>query len=128
VLRYSRDGEYLVSGSEDRTLRVTDLHTGEKFSLETGNAKVMSLQFCGPGLVASGGSDNLIRLWDLKQRKEITQLAGHTGSVAALAYEGEVLVSSGYDATVRIWTRNSNVAGGDRNTEPRVGRLPSISR
>jgi WD40 repeat protein len=123
-LAFSPDGTQLVTVSEDRTIRITELASGDEFFLATGNAKVMAVTFCGPDLLASGGSDNTVRIWNLKDRTEVARLTGHTGSVAALAYGGELLVSSGYDSTVRVWTRERSLAESASSTPPRVGALP----
>ena len=50
-------------------------------------------------------SNNLIRLWDPKSLKLITELTGHKDYVHALAFSpnGDVLVSGSGDKTVRIW-------------------------
>ena len=59
--------------------------------------------------LATGGSDNVIRVWDIQSRTVIKELKGHTGSVAALACNraGTTLVSGSYDTTLRIWDLNS---------------------
>ena len=70
-----------------------------------GGGTVLSLAFCGPAKLAAGGSDNLIRLWDLATRSEQYRLVGHTGSVTTLVWDAEasVLVSGSFDTTVRFW-------------------------
>ena len=47
----------------------------------------------------------MIRLWDLPTRQEKARLVGHTGSVAALAFNSKtgVLLSGSFDTTVRTW-------------------------
>lgn len=67
--------------------------------------KVLSLSFCGPDRLAAGGSDNLIRVWDLASQTEQVRLIGHTGSVGTLAWDAQrgQLVSGSFDTTVRIW-------------------------
>ena len=57
-------------------------------------------------LLASGGRDNTIRLWDLDTRKLIGDpLEGHDDWVSGLAFDpqGQVLVSSSADGTLRRW-------------------------
>jgi WD40 repeat protein len=68
------------------------------------------MTFFGPHHLAYGGSDNLIRLWDLSTAREIGRLAGHQGSVAALDCDGELLVSGGYDTSIQVWTIKDRVA------------------
>ena len=77
----------------------------------------MTLVKCGPQVLATAGSDNTIRLWDLAARKELGQLTGHLGSVAALAYQNGTLVSGGYDTFLRFWTVPTQLDEGVRSAE-----------
>jgi tricorn protease-like protein len=63
-------------------------------------------------VVASGGGDGTVRLWDLAKRRERTLLRGHSGRVFALAWspDSETIASGGEDKTVRLW----NVASGQQ--------------
>jgi WD40 repeat protein len=105
-LAFSPDGSLLASSGDDRVLRITSVHGADPgFALSVHPAKVLSLVFYAPRRVATAGSDNLIRLWDLAARREIGRLAGHSGSVAALAITDDTLVSGSFDTTVRLWNR-----------------------
>jgi WD40 repeat protein len=57
-------------------------------------------------VVATGGADGFIRIWDPKGR-EVAKLQGHKGKVNAVAFwpqESDVLLSAGDDGLVRLWT------------------------
>ncbi len=56
-------------------------------------------------ILATGGHDGLIRLWDTSTGALEHMLVGHTGRVRALAYspDGTHLASASDDRTVRIW-------------------------
>ena len=97
---------------------------GADYSLPPRPAKVLSLAFYGPQQLATAGSDNQIRLWDVASRQEIGTLRGHTGSVAALECREKVLVSAGYDTTVRIWEVGDQLAAGNDEGPGRVGARP----
>jgi len=61
-------------------------------------------------------------------KEEIGCLRGHTGSVAALECKDKVLVSAGYDTTVRVWDVGDQVAAGGGAGPGRVGARPAEPR
>jgi WD40 repeat protein len=130
AIAFSSDGSYVASSGEDRLIHVAPVAGGQGESLSPRPAKVLSIAFYGPQHLATAGSDNLIRLWDVATKAEIGCLRGHTGSIAALECQGKVLVSAGYDTTVRVWEVGDQVAAaadgpgrvGRRPLEPKVGR------
>jgi WD40 repeat protein len=55
--------------------------------------------------IATGGSDQTVRIWDAQRFTEIVQLRGHTSYVWSLAFsaDGSLLASGSGDGTVRVW-------------------------
>lgn len=122
AIAFSQDGRYLASAGEDRTIHVTPLDAETKpYTLDIRPVKFMSLVFYGPHHLAVSGSDNIVRLWDVKERQELGVLMGHTGTVAALDCLGKMLVSAGYDTTVRVWTVTDHIAARQAEPARRVG-------
>ena len=79
-------------------LHVADHHVGE-MALDT-------VAFSPDGrMIASGGRDKLVRLWDAATRANIALLAGHSDWVTDVAFnaDGSLLVSGGQDNSVRVW-------------------------
>ncbi|MBD2726652.1 WD40 repeat domain-containing protein [Nostoc sp. FACHB-892] len=101
------DGKTAVSGSDDNTLKVWDLHTGKEISTLTGhNDWVRAVAIAPDGKTAvSGSDDNTLKVWDLHTGKEISTLTGHNGSVYAvvIAPDGKTAVSGSDDNTLKVW-------------------------
>ncbi|MHB0957208.1 MAG: WD40 repeat domain-containing protein [Pirellulaceae bacterium] len=115
---FTQEDSQLISGSEDRTVRVWNWKTDDQsYTLPSQSAKILALVSCGPQVLATAGSDNIIRLWELATRRELGQLTGHTGSVAALAYQDGLLVSGGFDTFLRIWHVPVQVDEGVRSAQ-----------
>ena len=65
--------------------------------------------------------DIAITSW-LDTYEEIDHLAGHDGTVATLSAQGQTMVSSGFDTTIRVWD-----LGSSRQNPPPVLTVP-VSR
>ncbi len=67
---------------------------------------VFSVVFSPDGrLLASGGGDKRVRLWDPASGKQRRTLTGHTGWANCVAFspDGRLLASGGMDKMVRLW-------------------------
>jgi WD40 repeat protein len=70
------DGRHVISGSDDNTLRVWDLETGQELRTLEGHTDTVSavaLTYDGRRAV-SGSWDNTLRVWDLKDGKALVTL------------------------------------------------------
>jgi WD40 repeat protein len=56
-------------------------------------------------LLATGGQDHTLRLWDVTTRQPILRGGGHTGCVCTVAFLGDnkTIATGGGDGTVRLW-------------------------
>src|SRR6266404_9093771 len=65
-IAFSPDGGKLVSGSNDRTVRLWNVQTGGLLQVLTGHSRPVRFVACSPNgmLIASGSEDETIRIWD----------------------------------------------------------------
>src|SRR4051794_26867585 len=56
-------------------------------------------------LLASGGADHTIRVWDATARKQVGVFTGHTDLVTRVLFthDGRWLISGSWDGSVRFW-------------------------
>jgi WD40 repeat protein len=100
------DNRTLVSSSEDGSIRVWDMETGEQLhQLDAHRAAVNYLALTPDGTrLLSAGDDHVVRVWDVSDWSVLHVLRGHTGyvsKVVATAQERAVSVSA--DQSVRVW-------------------------
>ena len=107
---FSHDGERLVSGGWDGTVRVWEVARGEELAVLTGAmGDINSVAVSADGsLIAGAGFDYRIWLWAV-DGDDIGSVSatveGYSGSVESLAFspDGRTLASGGRDNMVWLW-------------------------
>ncbi|KAJ1555485.1 hypothetical protein HK096_002499, partial [Nowakowskiella sp. JEL0078] len=107
----SYDGDRIVSGSSDNTVKICDANTGKEIRTLTGHTdKVLAVAISYDGnRIVSGSCDKTVKIWDANTGKEIRTLTGHTARVNAVAinYGSGRIVSGSSDDTIKIWDENT---------------------
>jgi WD40 repeat protein/tRNA A-37 threonylcarbamoyl transferase component Bud32 len=107
-LAYSRDGNYLLSGHHDGSLRVWHAAQGREMATLRGHTStVASVAFSPDGdRLVSASHDRTVKLWDIDACEVVLTLTGHTGEVTGVAFapDGYRLASCSFDQTVRLWS------------------------
>jgi WD40 repeat protein len=124
ALATSPDGRLLTSASRDKTARVWDLQTGGLMHTLTHRTRdpipaewdpdarrwkrpLAAAAFAPDGrMVATGGADRVICLWDVATGGPMNTLTGHRGAVTDLTFssDGRQLASASTDGSVRLWS------------------------
>ncbi|XP_068661655.1 uncharacterized protein [Aristolochia californica] len=112
---FNRTGRYVITGSDDRLVKIWSMETAFCLSSCRGHeGDITDLAVSlNNALVASASNDCTIRVWRLPDGVPISVLRGHTGAVTAIAFSPRPaavyqLLSSSDDGTCRIWdARNS---------------------
>ncbi|MCA9156539.1 MAG: hypothetical protein KDA38_17230, partial [Planctomycetales bacterium] len=100
----SRDGRLVFTCSEDRYIAAWDMAAEQEvFRLPRCEAKQFALTVIDDERIATAGSDNVIRIWNFAEQRELHALRGHTGTIHALTAINGSLISGSYDTTVRLW-------------------------
>ncbi|KAF3935545.1 hypothetical protein ABW19_dt0202177 [Dactylella cylindrospora] len=107
-------GTWVASGGLDRKIFLWDLSgKGEQSCIDVGDGgdkdnpkgSVYSLGI-GGGILASGGPESVVRLWDPRSGKPITKFVGHTDLVRSIliSEDANIILSASSDATVKMWS------------------------
>ena len=120
----SQSGFAFPEAKYDSAIRIWDLNDGQLADTLTGHDyEVRSIRFSPDGhQIVSAGSDNVVRLWDVKGAKELKSVIG--GPVAIFINEGHQVAAAGYGVPLFIWNLQDNeVTPVDLNTSQMVSSL-----
>jgi WD40 repeat protein/serine/threonine protein kinase len=103
----SADGKCIVSGSDDKTVRVWDTTTAqERLVLKGHKVGLTSVAINANGKrIVSRDDQGMVRVWDAVRGREEFVLKGHNGVIwsVAISADGKCIVSGSNAGTVRVW-------------------------
>lgn len=107
-----QNSDWVASGALDHKIRLWDLNgggerlqitVGEDESVAKGSVYALSAQ---GSILASGGPESAVRVWDPRTGTSITKLVGHTDNVRdiLISDDGNTILSASSDQTVKVWS------------------------
>lgn len=119
------DDEKIITGSDDHSINVYDISTGQLQRILNGHdGGVWALQYVGKTLV-TGSIDRTVRVWNIETGKCHFILRGHSSTVRCLKIVMPSLVTKA-DGSVVMEPSEPIIISGSRDTTIRVWRLPDI--
>jgi guanine nucleotide-binding protein subunit beta-2-like 1 protein len=118
---FSADNRQIVSGSRDKTIKLWNTLGVCKYTIEeSGHSEWVSCVRFTPNvpsqvegyvsnpLIVSAGWDKLVKVWNLKNCKLMTNLTGHTGYIntVTVSPDGTLCASGGKDGVAMLWDLN----------------------
>lgn len=108
----SPQADWVASGGLDRRICLWDLNgAGKKLEIEVGDEEksekgsVYALGVCR-SMIASGGPESIVRLWDPRSGKRVTKFVGHTDNIRDILVNetGDTIMTASSDQTVKVWS------------------------
>ena len=122
---FSNDGEFIISGSSDCSIRVWDAKTGiqrgRPLCGHTFGVTSVALSPDGNFLVSSS-VDRTIRIWDINNG-DCCLTCNSDGSIYSVSFNGKYIVAGSTDGTIRIL----DVDTGIEACPPLVGHTSSVN-
>lgn len=103
-------GEFVYSGSRDRTVRKWDLADASHVHTYSGHSSMVRCLATNSRYLVSGGDDRKVLVWRKERPELIRTIVAHNDFVHAVALcqtFPERLVSAGYDGRVVLWDVSS---------------------
>jgi WD40 repeat protein/serine/threonine protein kinase len=108
---FSPDGNRIVGGRDDGTVKIWDAASGEEVRTFKGHlGPVLSVAFSPDGNeILSGSADGTLKLWEATTNSEGLTIQGHGSQVTSLAFttDGKRFVSGGAEHPLNVWDTKS---------------------
>ena len=105
ALDFSPDGSKMVTGCGDKKMILYNFSDGSVANtIQAHNNWVQAVDWSATDKIASGGDDNLAKIWDAGGNLVHT-LTGHSGAILTVKFssDGQYLATGGKDKTIKLW-------------------------
>lgn len=111
ALKWNKRGNYLLSGSFDKTTIIWDAHNGEirqRFNFHSG--PVLDIDWKNNTTFASSSYDKTILVCKLNEERPLKTFVGHNEDINVIKWDPSytILASGSDDKTAKIWSMNQD--------------------
>ena len=111
----SADGSFILSASEDKTLKLWDAKSGMEVKTFSGHSKRITscaISDDSSTIISASKEENKLKIWDIKTGRELKTFALQNSLVSccAISPDGSKIVSASYDHNLMIWDARSGRA------------------
>ena len=108
ALAFSADGVFLISGCDDKTVKLWDIQTGRVAKTFHGHTTIINCVTISLDctIIASGSMDKTIRLWGARTGECCCVIDKHNGYINSVIFSpmnSQLLISASDDCTIRQW-------------------------
>ncbi|MEO2035699.1 MAG: Gfo/Idh/MocA family oxidoreductase [Planctomycetaceae bacterium] len=133
AVAFSPDGKFLISSSQDETVNVYEIDSGQALGFFGGHSRPTNcLAFVSNAATIVSGSGggakgkNEVKIWNREDGEELVTIDQHSAQVTdvAVSPDGRLLATSSYDKTVGLWdisslnSRKQNTVAAAKSTQP----------
>jgi WD40 repeat protein len=111
-ISFSRDGQIIVTASDDKTVKFWRRDGKEIAKLEGTDSRSQDVTFSPNGqIVAALSADNTVKLWQRDGKKESATLKGHEGDIYDVSFsrDGQKIATASADKTVKLWGQDGTL-------------------
>lgn len=106
TIALSQNGQEIVSGSDDQTIKIWNLNSQQLLRTLKGHSDWVYAVAISPDsqTLVSGSKDKNIKLWNLNTGQELRSLPTHESYVNSVAFssDGQAIASGSYDKTIKV--------------------------
>jgi len=104
LVKYTRDGNSLITVADDKTLRIWDIVTYKSVVFKL--PQKGSISYSNETETIASVNKNSLKVWNLKSMANEAELEGHSEAITTVefSYDGEYILTGSRDTTLRLWT------------------------
>ena len=102
----------MASGGLDHKIYLWDLERGgQKLQIQNSDEEVPDkgsvYALCAnDSLIANGGPESVVKIWDTRSGKRVTKFVGHTDNIRSvlISQDSDTIMTASSDQTVKVWS------------------------